>query len=250
MSGLTEKQEAFAQHYARHRSGAAAYVAAYNARNCSPSTITEESKRCLRHPGIALRIRELTEAVVITADVTLEAADFFKKLCLIATADPRELTAFKAGNCRHCNGEDFGYRWRTIEEFQEAFGVWQDLATKGVKAPMPDISGGVGWRPFHPANPDCPECGGGGTPHPIFKPSDEYGESAAALFAGVEVTRNGTKIHMHDQLKAAEMAVRMLGAFDDKLELKGQLAATIKAAVAVASDQKSAAEMYAAMMKG
>jgi len=247
---LTDKQEAFAVHYARHNNGSAAYMAAYNAKNALPASIAVEASKLKSHPKIAQRVAELREAVTATSDVTLELKQIFAKLCLQVVTDPRELMVLRTGNCRYCNGEAFAYRWRDGPEYQKALADWQRLAEKGVVEEMPGCEGGFGWRPFHAPNPECPECGGGGTHHASLKPTDEYSPGAAALYEGVKQTAHGIELKIADRTKAMEMLVRMLGGFDDKLELKGQLAATIKAAVAVAGDQHTAAGMYAEMIKG
>jgi len=247
---LTEKQEAFAVHYARHNNGSAAYMHAYNAKNSLPSTIAVEASMLKANPKIARRVAELREATTATSDVTLELKQIFAKLCLQVVTDPRELMTIRTGNCRCCNGEGFAYRWRDGKEYSKALADWQRLAEKGVVEEMPGCEGGFGWRPFHAPNPECPECGGGGLAHASIKPSDEYSPGAAALYEGVKQTSHGIEIKTADRQKAMEMLIRMLGGFDDKLELKGQLAATIKAAVAVASDQHTAASMYAEMLKG
>lgn len=249
MAGLTEKQEAFCAHYARWRNSAAAYMKAYNAKDMLPATISSEASRLLRHPAIAARISELKDAAMASADVTLELKQIFEKLCLQIVTDPRELMELRTGNCRYCHGEGFAYRWRE-SEYAEAVRNWQENAVKTPGLPMPDCAGGFGFRPFYPPNPECPECGGGGIPHATLKPSDEYGPGAAALFEGVKQTAHGIELKIADRAKAMEMAVRMMGGFDDKLELRGQLAATLKAAVAVAADQHTAASMYAEMLKG
>jgi phage terminase small subunit len=247
---LTEKQEAYARHYARFGNSAAAYMSAYAAKDSLPSTIASEGSRLRAHPAVAARIAELREAATATADVTLDLKQIFAKLCLQVVTDPRELMTLRTGNCRYCNGEAFAYRWRDGPEYQKALVEWQRLAEKGVVEDMPGCEGGFGWRPFHPPNPECPECGGGGTVHGSHKATDEYSPGAAALYEGFKQTAHGIELKTADRQKSMEMLVRMLGGFDDKLELKGQLAATIKAAVAVASDQHTAASMYAEMLKG
>jgi phage terminase small subunit len=255
MTELTAKQEAFCQHYARYRGAAAAYMHAYNVKTELPATIATNASKILANTKISQRWREIAAAntAATAATVSLGIKDIFEKLCLQIVTDPRELMNVKTGNCRHCNGDEFGYQWRTVSEFQKAFGDWQAAAEKFgplAAGDAPDISGGIGWRPFHAVNPECPECGGAGVSHASLKPSDEYSPGAAALFEGVKQTQHGIEVKTADKAKALEMAVRMLGGFDDKLELKGALAATLKAVVATATDQKSAADMYAAMVKG
>lgn len=248
---LTEKKDKFAQHYARHRSGPAAYVAAYDARNCMPATIANEASKLLRDPEVTARLAELTEAATVVADVTLDLAAILQHLCLQVTTDPRELMVIKTGNCRHCNGDGFAYRWRE-EEYREAINLWQLNATKNVDPavnPIPDASGGFGFRPFHPPNPECPECGGAGLSHAGLKPTDEYSPGAVALFDGFRPTANGIELKIADRSKARETIVRMLGGFNDSLDLKTQLNATIRAAVAVATDQRAAALMYEQLIK-
>lgn len=247
MTEITAKQEAFCAHYARHRSGPSAYVKAYDARNSSPSTIHSSASKLLADPKIKQRIKELTVAADAASDVTLEIADVFRQLCLQVTTDPRELMEVRRGNCRHCNGDGHAYRWRE-EEYQAAFDYWQKKGAL-LGEQMPDCSGGFGFRPFHPVDPECPECGGAGISHASFKPTDEYSPGAASLFEGVKQTKDGLQILTADRTKAREMLVRMLGGFDDKMTLKGQLEHVAAVVATMATDAHSAAQQYEEMLR-
>lgn len=249
MGQLTEKREAFAEHYAAHRNGPAAYVHAFNVSpETKPASIATEASKLLADPEVTQRIDEIVRAATAVGDVTLKLADVFKRLCLIATTDPRELTKTKVGNCRHCHGEDFGYRWRD-KEYENALADWAAATRKNPGAPMPDVAGGLGFRPFDPPHPDCPECGGLGVVNVGMADTANLSPGALALYEGVKQTKNGIEILTFDRAKAIDMIVRMMGGFQDNVILKGQLEAAVKAVVVPAANAVEAAQAYEAMLQ-
>lgn len=58
-SGLTEKQERFAQCLSEGMTNTEAYRAAYDASSMQPGTIHNEASRMAVHPGVAARLSEL-----------------------------------------------------------------------------------------------------------------------------------------------------------------------------------------------
>ena len=53
-----------------------------------------------------------------------------------------------------------------------------------------------------------------------FHDTREVKGSAALLYAGVKVTKDGIELKVHDQAKALDNVARHLGMFTDKHELK------------------------------
>lgn len=215
MPTITPQQEAFVNAYIATGNGVEAYRSAYDVGpDTLDGTIRSEISRLLAHRNIALRLQEARNLAVTTGPTAVTLQEVVAFFYDVATADPRELVELKVGNCRHCHGEGHAYRWRDAE-YAEALA----MATKG-KGPLPEIMGGLGWRPFHAPHPDCPECGGGGMSHPVFKDTANLSPKARRLYAGVKATRQGTEVLMHDQMKAWDNLCRILGGYADGLNLK------------------------------
>jgi len=212
---LTAQQEAFVNAYVATGDGPAAYRAAYDVgADTLLHTIQTEISRMFAHPEITRRLGEVRNLAVTTGPTAVTLQEVVAFFYDVATADPRELVELKVGNCRHCHGEGHAYRWRD-SEYADALAI----ATKG-KAPLPEIMGGLGWRPFHAPHPDCPECGGAGVSHPVFKDTANLSPKARKLYAGVKATRQGMEVLMHDQMKAWDNLCRILGGYADGLNLK------------------------------
>lgn len=241
---LTDKQQAFAQHYAEHRIPWEAYRHAYDvAPETKHSSVCESASRLLKDPKIWRAVGNYEKEAVARAPVVATLAEMFAREVMIARADPRELMELATGNCRRCNGEGFGYRWRD-EEYAEAV----DLACKA-SLPLPELAGGVGFRPFDPPHPDCPECGGGGVPHAIFRPTADLSPAGRLLYRGIKQTRNGLEILTADQSKSAENVIRMLGGFKDNINLTGMLGIVAKVATLDPADPHAAARTYEDFLK-
>jgi phage terminase small subunit len=241
---LTAKREKFCQHFAQHRSGPGAWVHAFDAGKMTARTIEKEASKLLANPDIAGRIDELMSAATAASPVTMDLAQFFGRLVLLATADPNELIGLKIGNCRHCNGDGFGYQWRE-REYLEAC----DLADER-KELAPPILGGFGFRRNRPPNPDCPECDGEGVEREVPRDTSKLSAAGKVLYKGVKKTRNGPEIQMHDQTKATELLGRVLGAYKDTLDIKALLGAVVQTKPLDTDDPHAAERAYRDMMRG
>lgn len=75
ITGLTLKQEAFSQHYAKNGNGAAAYAYAYRGQDHAANSGDERRKvrRLLKHPKISNRIVELRKDIALTQAITVES---------------------------------------------------------------------------------------------------------------------------------------------------------------------------------
>jgi phage terminase small subunit len=246
MASLTAKQEAFAQHFAVHRDNRAAYRHAYDPPATTPEKqIHEVACRVRQNYNVAARILELERMALAESGLMVKLTDMLQREIAIATADPAELMSTQVGNCRFCNGDGHRYQWRD-DEFAEAM----RLAESMPGTPMPDIQGGVGWRPFHTPQPDCPECGGAGVTHTSFKATSELSSTGRLLFRGVKQTRGGGfEILTADQSKAAENVIRMLGGFKDSLNLTGALGVVAKTAELAPDDPHAATKAYDDFLK-
>jgi hypothetical protein len=87
---LTLQQEAFCQHYAKHRNGAEAYRCAYpKAKKWPPQQVAVEAQKCLSNPKIASRITKLSAKIAEIAEKKFEisAEKIIQELAAIAFAN-------------------------------------------------------------------------------------------------------------------------------------------------------------------
>jgi hypothetical protein len=187
----------------------------------------------------------------LRADLALTAANVIREICLVASADPRELSEYYVGACRYCHGDGNRYQ-RTPAEMRRDMEAHVDARRKaGTPDPLClefDMQGGVGWNPRHDPNPECGECFGEGIGYEVFKDTRNLSPGAARLFAGVKRTRDGIEIKTRSQDKSVELAMQCLGLSKTKLEHSGPGGGPIATAgiaiSAVTSDPTEAAAMY------
>lgn len=206
---LTPKQAAFVKEYLVDLNATQAAIrAGYSAR-----TADVQASRLLANVKVQAAIRaamnERSERVEITADMVLD------RWWQIASANPNDLMQYRRVNCRHCWGEDFAYQWQDEAEYVRTC----ERAVKDDKE-LPDDSGGYGFNAKRGPHPDCPQCDGEGMGYAHFHDTREVKGSAALLYAGVKVTKDGIELKVHDQAKALDNVARHLGMFTDKHELK------------------------------
>lgn len=243
---LTARQEAFAQHYVKHRDVAnawrAAYEGAFETQSTAPRYAYSQGWRVLRTEKVRKRVLELSQEA--TAGVALTVADLLSRYMAIAQADPNELIGLKVGACRHCHGVGHEYQWR-LHEYVQAV---SDAEAR--RKPVPSCAGGVDYDHTREPHPDCPECRGEGVTRVVPQDSDRMSPEARLLYAGAKMTKNGLEIQMHDQMKALEMAGRIIGAFNDKLELGGKLQTdtTAQTVTTTYTDPNEAAKAYQDMI--
>lgn len=211
--GLTVKMEAFALGVVELGSKAEAYRRAYDAENCSPATVWTHAVTLANDPRVERRIDELRAAAATHVLATVQAlvTDWID----IATADPNELVKRVHRCCRNCHGDEFGHQWRNEDEYMTAVAVAIDA-----QKPSPDGSGGFGFDGFREPHPACPVCYGDGIQSTIIADTTKLSRKALKLYAGIKETSTGVEIKMHDQQKARESLARVLGAFNDKLDLR------------------------------
>jgi len=155
----------------------------------------------------------------------ISVSQLLNHLANIATANPAALTWVAVHNCRHCWGIDGAYQWRDYDEWAQAASSKFAEAVNSSPATasstrLPTDEGGYGYNLHRAPNPDCQGCGGAGHRITHIRDRDAMGERELALFKGVKQKADGSiEVLMHDQLKAAEMVGRILGAFNDKLSI-------------------------------
>ena len=71
-------------------------------------------------------------------------------------------------------------------------------------------------------DPDCERCAGEGVSVPWYADTRKLSAQARALFAGVKTTKDGAQVLMHDKMAAMDRIARIIGAYKEDNEQKGQ----------------------------
>jgi phage terminase small subunit len=175
-AGLTAKQIAFCDHYARYRNATQAYTAAFDT-NASYDTRRNEGYKLLARADIQEAIK--ARSLAATAATGVDVGWLLNHFLAIATADPRELIGLKVGCCRFCYGEGHLYQWREREYLEAiAKAEFNALNYPDRKEPLPDIAGGFGYNATHPPHPDCPQCHGEGQERFVPRDTDNLSDQA------------------------------------------------------------------------
>ena len=172
--------------------------------------------------GIAAARLQQQERTQISADRVV------KELALIALADARELVEYIVGACRHCHGEGFR-RQRTVGEMNHDRERW---ATQGKLDADFDEEGGIGFSPHRHPNPACPDCMGRGNGRTFVRDTRGLSPAAAALYAGVKETKDGTEVKMHSKMDAFEKLAKHLGLYERDNQQKADPLNVLLAAIA------------------
>lgn len=176
----------------------------------------------MRSRSVLARIDQLRAELRKATSVTI--TDAFERAWAIATADPNEISQLRRVNCRYCWGIDHKYQWVENDWYEECERILRYNAlvrSADLRKELPDASGGFGFRPGKDPHHDCPKCGGDGDTEAFFADTRDLQGSARLLYAGTKVTKNGIEVMTHDQSKYMDMCLRMLGAYQDKLQLGG-----------------------------
>lgn len=245
---LSGPREAFAQHYAAHRDGVAAYRACYNVRpDTKPTSVSSRASQLLAEQQVADRIAEITTAATALLPATMDVAKALEAWVTIAMADPDELIGLRVGCCRYCYGEGFGFQWKE-REYLAALDDYERAVKRDPEAVMPDIAGGFGFRKGRPPRPDCPECEGEGVERVVPRDTSKLSPAAKALYGGVKQTRNGVEVIIADRVKALENVTRMLGGFNDRMRLDANLQTMLQVVRLETTDPIEASRQYQRMI--
>lgn len=132
------------------------------------------------------RVQELVQARMAARAkrVQIDHDWVLARLIAVAEADPRELVQYHRGAC-------------------------------------PDCWDGADYDPER-ADPACRKCRGRGRGHVVVSDTRHLSSGAQRLYAGVQVGKDGIRVHMHDKMTALTNIARHLGMFTDKLEVTGK----------------------------
>lgn len=175
------------------------------------------------------------------------------KLAEIAFADARQLSELRRRCCRHCWGADHRYQ-RTAGEMERARLAHAKELDAGRAAGAFDEMGGIGFHGKAAPNPDCPECFGDGAAQPHFNDTRTLTASAAALYAGVKVTKEGIEIKTHNQTEALAQLARFCVRVPDMPPIQGaedcvNAQAAVLAAVASGAILPSGAQVLSSLIE-
>lgn len=179
----TPLEEAFITEYMRNgMNGTAAWRFVHP--GVGPVAAASAAYACLRKPQIAARVEQERRRLAQKHELTRE--QLLAEFLAIARADPNELVQMRAVACSSCwAGEVKGGHW--VE---------------------PD--------------PDCAECMGEGHTVPWIADTRKLSPEARALYAGIQQTKEGIKVLMHDKVAALTQAGRIIGAFERDNEQKSK----------------------------
>lgn len=209
------------------------------------------SARLMADPRVQAEVARREE--MLRTDLELTAADVLREIFLVASADPRELTEFHVGACRHCHGDGHKFQ-RTPAEFERDLEAYI-AARKADKARAPDplglefdVKGGIGFNPYRDPAPDCPECFGKGEGYERFKDTRTLSPAAARLYEGTKRTRDGVEIKIRSREKSLDLAAQHLGIARRAVELTGKNGGPVQTAgvsiAATTTDPIEAANLY------
>jgi phage terminase small subunit len=211
----TAKQELFAQAFARHGNQAAAYRQAYTVHErTSLNTISTNASRLASLPHVAKRIRELQQQAAL--EVIVDIREALTHQLDIATANPNDIAYIAKRCCRCCYGINHKHQWVDDAEYMAAC-----ITAIDEKKDSPSDEGGYGYTRGREPNPTCPECLGVGQSEVVINDTTKLTGKALKLYKGIDIKNGELVVTMHDQQKAWEMVCRMLGGFNDKLNLSG-----------------------------
>ncbi len=144
-------------------------AAAYRRSGYAVKNADVNACRLMKRDDVKVLIVELRQEVSVNLKLT--AQDIINKLTDIAFADAAELAQIKVLPCKFC----------------ETDGPIRDQ--------QPD--------------PTCRECDGLGRYTVYYADTRYLSRRGKALFAGVEQTRSGVKLRLHNSMKALDMLVRI-----------------------------------------
>lgn len=223
---LSKNMEAFAVAWTETGVGLEAYRIAYPLSKMTDKQCQDQAAKLLSDPRISRKISTLRKPAQESA--TMTAAEWLAHEIDVGYADPTELVKYRVLNCRHCNGLDHKYQWRSMAEYGKAVEDWIEMDKRrkpdDPQRPMPEAEGGYGFRSNAPVRPDCPACEGEGVREVFIEDSARLSRQAKHLLAGYKYGKYGVEVLMHDQTAARVNVGKFLGVLVDRTRHEGGLA--------------------------
>jgi phage terminase small subunit len=179
---LTPLDEAFLTEYMRNgMNGTAAWRFIHPGVN--PVAAASAAYAALRKPQMAARVESERKRMAKRHELTRD--QLLAEFLAIARADPNELVQMRAVACKSCWGGT--------------------------------VAGQSQWTE---PDPECADCMGDGNAVPWIADTRKLSPEARALYAGIQQTKEGIKVLMHDKVAALTAAGRIIGAFEKDNEQK------------------------------
>lgn len=238
----TAKQDAFARAWAETGNQSAAYRKAYNVHpDTLPQSIWVNASRVAAIPCVRRRFEEIRQQLAL--ETIISVRDALQWQLDIATADPNEIAYIAKRACRHCHGIDHAYQWIDDAEYMAACVEAIDKQKE-----CPTDTGGYGYTRAKDPAQSCPSCLGNGITENVLNDTRNLTGKARKLYKGLDIKNGELVVTMHDQAKAWEMVCRMLGAFNDKLDLRTPADRAAAARMPDNVGEQEAARAYLAML--
>lgn len=210
----TPKQQRFAEEYLIDLNATQAAIRAGYSLKTAEQLGHQLLKKTSVQELISVAQQKLSSATSISQKAVLD------RLWAIAMANPNDIVKHRRVNCRYCWGLGHKQQW-TEGEYEAA-----TKSAQVMKAPQPDIAGGLGFDRTRPPHPDCPECHGEGVGQVHIEDTSKLSGPAAALYAGAKEGKFGIEIIMHDQVAALVKIGMHLGLFSTKVDVTGDIKTT------------------------
>jgi hypothetical protein len=215
------------------------------------TTARSEGPRLLQNQVIGARVSHLSAERAKKFEV--DGEELLRQTAAVANADHRHLTQYVYRCCRFCHGKDHEYQ-RTVAEMRRDRKKFEReelereakamLADKTFHAREFDEEGGDGFNEWADPHAECPNCFGKGLGRMEIADTRTLPAEAAILFAGVEETKDGLKVKMHDKMKAQDMLFKHKGLFEaDNAQQAAATSPEALAAMAAAMEAGRAAQL-------
>ena len=179
--------------------------------------------RLLENPAVIAEMRYLRTRQASRTEIQADAV--LQRWWLLATADVNELVQLRRVNCRYCYGANHEYQWTPAEYDKVLLQHAKDVrkATNAGNEPpdAPNDTGGVDFNQWLPPNASCPECNGEGEPVQYVADTRTLSPAGRALYAGVDMTKDGPKLRMRCTEAALLNVAKHLGMHIDRKEVTG-----------------------------
>lgn len=203
VKGFTQRARLFAEKYVVHGNGSkAALEAGYSKGNAK-----QQASHLLTLPEVQAYLGELRAKAMEVAGI--DGAEVIRRLSEIADADPNELSEVRRVCCRYCHGEKHEMQMKPSE--------WQRAGAGDSDKPP------ASWYdPRKAPHPDCPECFGDGEESIFLHDTRRLSPNARRAYAGVQMTKHGPAVKMHDRAMALIKIGEQAGLFSKKMEVTGK----------------------------
>lgn len=215
------------------------------------TTARSEGPRLLQNPEVSARVAHLSAARAKKFEV--DGEELLRQTNAVANADHRHLTQYVYRCCRFCHGKGHQHQRTAAEMRRDRLRHENDenkreaaalLGGKDYTRAKFDEEGGDGFNEWADPHKDCPNCFGRGVGRMEIADTRTLPPDAAILFAGVEETKDGLKVKMHDKMAAQNMLFKHKGLFEaDNAQQAAATSPEALAAMAAAMEAGRAAQL-------